>query len=232
MFDFFKFSLVSGELFSGGMSHGRDFSHQGVEIDLSLDLIFDVIFEELLEIDLEFLKESDALGKSFTVEGGSDFNKGSDWVGSAEFGKFHEGFSGSVWGDSLKFWNDNLKGVKDELGLFLSGEEIDAILLSLLSGSSLFSVEHFQGGLTNLNCLLEFSSSLSESFDSLGSFLDLSGSMRDSVVEVLDLFSALSSLDGVNIANLIRDMMADLRRQQNEADTAHSIKTAECTEQI
>merc|ERR1719408_522965 len=104
-------------------------------VDLGLDLVLSVVFEELSKIDLKFFKKSDAFGESFTVKGGSNFDKSSDWVSGTKFGELHKGFSGGMWGDSLEFWDDDLKSVKNELGLFLSGEEIDGVFLSFSSSS-------------------------------------------------------------------------------------------------
>ncbi len=118
-----KFLSVVGKFLLGDLSHLSNLDHVVVEVDLILDLDFEVLFKESGEVNLEGFEEGDASVKSIGIKGRSNFNEGGDGVGGTEFGKLHEGLSGGVWGDSLKFGDDNLKSVEDELGLFLSLEE-------------------------------------------------------------------------------------------------------------
>jgi hypothetical protein len=198
LFDFLEFKTIGGELLFSGFSQGRNLSHEFVKVDLSLDLVLHVVLKELGEIDLEFFQKSDALGQGFSVKGGSNFDESGNWVSSTELSKLHKGLSSGVWGDSLKLWDDDLKSVKDELGLFLSGEEVNTVFLSLGSCGFLFSIVKFELGLTGLDVFLKSSSSLSQGFDGTSSLLDLVGGMGDSLVEFIHLFSTFSSLDGVS----------------------------------
>jgi hypothetical protein len=194
-----ELSSVSGKFGLGLFSELGDLDHQVVEVDLSLDFGFNVFIEEGGEIDLELFEEADALGKGGTVKGGSDFDEGLDWVGWTEFGELDENFGGGVWGDGSEFWDDDLKSVKDEFGLFLSGEEVFGVLSSLHSGGSFLLIEHNKHVFTGFDVFLEVSLSGSERFDSLGGLLDLVGGMRNSGFVVGDLIGAFTHFDGVSI---------------------------------
>jgi len=181
-FNFSELSSVSGKLLFGGLSEGSNFDHEVIEVNLSLDLSLDIVVKESGEINLELFEETDALVKGSTVKRGSDLDEGLDWVGGTEFGEFNENFGGGVWGDSLKFGDDNFKSIKNQFGLFLSGEEIFGVLSSLGSGSSFLFIKHDESFLTGVDVLDELSLSGSERFDSLGGFLDLIGGVGDSGV--------------------------------------------------
>ena len=104
-----------------------------------------------------------------------------------------------MWGDGSKRGDDDLKGVEDELGLLLSGEEVFGVLGSLGSGSGFLFVKHDKGGLTGGDVLDESSLSGSERFDGLGGLLDLVGGVRDSGVVVGNLVSAFTHFGGVSV---------------------------------
>jgi hypothetical protein len=197
--DFSKFGSISGKLSFGLRSEVSDGDHQVIEVNLGLDLSFDIFVEESGEINLELFEETDALGKGGTVKRRSDFNEGGDWVGGTEFGELNEDLRSGVWGDGSKFWDDDLKSVKDELGLFLSGEEIFGVLSSLGSSGSFLLVEHNKGGFTGGDVLDKSSLSRSERFDSLGGFLDLVGGVRHSSVIVGNLIGAFTHFGGVSV---------------------------------
>lgn len=200
-FDFSELGSISGKLGLGLGSEVGDGDHEVIEVNLSLDLSFDIIVKEGGEINLELLEETDALGKGGTVKGRGDLNEGGDWVGGTEFGELNENFGGGVWGDGSKLGDDDLKGVKDELGLLLSGEEVFGVLGSLGSGGGLLFVKHDKGLLTGGDVLDESSLSGSERFDGLGGLLDLVGGVRDSGVVVGDLVSTFTHLDGVSVVS-------------------------------
>jgi len=197
--DFSEFSSISGKLGLGLGSKVGDGDHEVIEVDLGLDLGLNIIIEESGEIDLELLEETDALGKGGTVEGRGDLNEGGDWVGGTEFGELNEDLRGGVWGDGSELGDDDLKGVKDELGLLLSGEEIFGVLGSLGSGSGLLLIKHNEGGFTGGDVFDESSLSGSERFDGLGGLLDLVGGMGDSGVVVGDLVGTFTHLGGVSV---------------------------------
>jgi len=201
--DFSELSFVSGKLGLGLSSKVSDLDHKVIEVDLSLDLSLNILIEEGGEIDLELLEETDALGKGGTIKGGGDLNEGGDWVGVTEFGKLNEDLRGGVWGDGSKLGDDDLKGVEDELGLLLSGEEVLRVLGSLGSGSELLVVKHDEGSLTGGDVLGESSLSGSERFDGLGGLLDLVGGVRDSGVVVSDLIGAFTHLGGVSVISIL-----------------------------
>ena len=123
-FDLNEFGVIGGELGFGLSSEVGDLDHEVIEVNLGLDLSLNVLIKEGGEVNLELLEETDALGKGGTVKRGGDLNEGGDWVGVTEFGKLNEDFGGGVWGDGSKLGDDDLKGIEDELGLFLSGEEV------------------------------------------------------------------------------------------------------------
>jgi len=197
--DFSEFGSISGKLGLGLSSEVGDGDHEVIEVNLGLDLSLNIVVKESGEINLELLEETDALGKSGTVKGGSDLNEGGDWVGVTEFGKLNEDLRGGVWGDSSKLGDDDLKGVEDELGLLLSGEEVLGVMGSLGSGGGLLLIEHDEGGLTGGDVLDESSLSGSERFDGLGGLLDLVGGVGDSGVVVGDLVGTFTHLGGVSV---------------------------------
>jgi len=164
-----------------------------------LDFSFNIVVEESGEINLELFEETDAFSKGSTVKGGSNFDKGLDWVGGTEFSEFNENFGGGVWGDGSEFWDDDLKSVKNELGLFLSGEEVFGVLSSLGSGGGFLFIKHNKGLFTGGDVLDKSSLSGSERFDGLSSFLDLVSGVRDSGVIVGDLVGAFTHFGGVSI---------------------------------
>jgi len=198
-FDFSELGSISGKLGLGLGSEVGDGDHEVIEVNLSLDLSLNIVVKEGGEVNLELLEETDALGKGGTIKGGSDLNEGGDWVGVTEFGKLNEDLRGGVWGDGSKLGDDDLKGVEDELGLLLSGEEVFGVLGSLGSGSGLLFVKHDEGGLTGSDVLDESSLSGSERFDGLGGLLDLVGGVRDSGVVVGNLISTFTHLGGVSV---------------------------------
>jgi len=199
--NFSEFSSVSGKLGLGLGSKVGDGDHEVIEVNLSLDLSLYIVVKEGGEIDLELLEETDALGKGGSVKRGSDLNEGGDWVGVTEFGKLNEDLRGGVWGDGSKLGDDDLKGVEDELGLLLSGEEIFGVLGSLGSGGSFLLIKHNEGGLTGGDVLDESSLSGSERFDGLGGLLDLVGGVGDSSVVGGDLVGTFTHLDGVSVVS-------------------------------
>ena len=144
-------------------------------VNVGLDFTFKVLFEESSEVNLEVFKKTNTSGKSISIKRRSNFNKGGNWVGGTEFSKFHEGFSGGVWGDSLKFGDDNFKSVEDKFGLFLSFEEEGVIDLSLMSliFFKLFKID--KGLLVDDDLLLKLSSLVGKGSDGLGGFRDLIG---------------------------------------------------------
>merc|ERR1719284_1040400 len=113
------------------------------------------------EINLKLFEETNASVESGTVKRRGDLNEGLDGVGGTDLGELNEDLRGGVWGDGLKLGDDDLKGVKNELGLFLSGEEVNRVLGSLGSGGSFLFIEHDEGGLTSGDVLLEGSLSRS-----------------------------------------------------------------------
>jgi len=197
--DFSELGSISGKLGLGLGSEVSDGDHQVVEVDLSLDLSLNIIIKEGSEINLELLEETDALGKGGTVKGGGDLNEGGDWVGGTEFGELNEDLRGGVWGDGSKLGDDDLKGVEDELGLLLSGEEVLGVLGSLGSGGGFLFVKHDKGGLTGGDVLDESSLSGSKRFDGLGGLLDLVGGVGHSSVVVGDLVGTFTHLDGMSV---------------------------------
>jgi len=197
--DFSELGSVSGKLGLGLGSKVSDGDHEVIEVNLGLDLSLNIVVKEGGEINLELLEETDALGKGGTIKGGSDLNEGGDWVGVTEFGKLNEDLRGGVWGDGSKLGDDDLKGVKDELGLLLSGEEVLGVLGSLGSGSSFLLIKHNESGLTGGDVLLEGSLSGSERFDGLGGLLDLVGGVGDSGVVGSNLLGAFTHLGGVSV---------------------------------
>jgi len=197
--NFSELGSVSGKLGLGLGSKVGDGDHEVVEVDLSLDLSLNIVVKEGGEVNLELLEETDALGKGGTVKGGSDLNEGGDWVGVTEFGKLNEDLRGGVWGDGSKLGDDDLKGVEDELGLLLSGEEVLGVLGSLGSSGSFLLIKHDEGLLTSSDVLDELSSSSSKRFDGLGGLLDLVGGVGDSGVVSGDLVGAFTHLGGVSI---------------------------------
>lgn len=197
--DFSELGSISGKLGLGLGSEVSDGDHKVVEVDLSLDLSLNIVVKEGGEVNLELLEETDALGKGGTVKGGSDLNEGGDWVGGTELGELNEDLRGGVWGDGSKLGDDDLKGVEDELGLLLSGEEVLGVLGSLGSGGGLLFVKHDEGLLTGGDVLDEGSLSLSERFDGLGGLLDLVGGVGDSGVVVGDLLGTFTHLGGVSV---------------------------------
>ncbi len=198
-----KFLSVIGKFLLGDLSHFSDLDHVFVEVDLELDLCFEVLFKEGSEVNLEVFEKADASGKGIGVKGGSNLNKGSNGVGSTKFSKLHEGLSSSVWGDSLKLGNDNLKSVEDEFGLFLSLEEEGVVDLSLLSLVFLKLIEVDKGLLVDDDLLLELASLLGECPDGLGGFGDLVGGMVDSGLVVSLLLFAFSHFDGVGVIGFL-----------------------------
>jgi len=197
--DFSEFGSISGKLGLGLSSEVGDGDHEVIEVNLGLDLSLDIVVKESGEINLELLEETDALGKGGTVKGGGDLNEGGDWVGGTELGELDEDLRGGVWGDGSKLGDDDLKGVEDELGLLLSGEEVLGVLGSLGSGGGLLFVKHDEGLLTGGDVLDEGSLSLSERFDGLGGLLDLVGGVGDSGVVVGDLVGTFTHLGGVSV---------------------------------
>jgi len=175
--------------------------HEVIEIDLSLSFSFKVGVEEFREINLKVFKKADASGKSITVKGRSNFNKGSNGVGGTEFGKFHEGFSGGVGGDGLKFGDDDFKSVEHQSGLFLSGEEIFMVLSSLGSGGNFLFIKHDEGSFTGLDILLEDSLSGSEGFDGNSSFGNFVGGVVHSGLESSELVFAFSHFGGMTFVS-------------------------------
>lgn len=196
--DLNEFGVIGGKLGLGLRSEVGDLDHEVIEVNLSLDLGFNVFVKESGEINLELLEETDASVEGFTVKGRSDLDEGGDWVGGTDFGELNEDLSGGVWGDGLKFWDDDLKGVKDELGLLLSGEEIDGVLGSLGSGGGFLFVKHNESLFTGGDVFLELSLSGSKRFDGLGGLSDLVSGMGHSSVVVIDLVRAFTHFDGVS----------------------------------
>jgi len=201
--DFSEFGSISGKLGLGLSSEVGDGDHEVIEVNLGLDLSLNVLIKEGGEVNLELLEETDALGKGGTVKRGGDLNEGGDWVGVTEFGKLNEDFGGGVWGDGSKLGDDDLKGVENELGLFLSGEEVFGVLGSLGSGGSFLFIKHDEGSLTSGDVFLESSSSTSEGLDGLGGLLDLVGGVGDSGVVVGDLVSTFTHFSGVSVVSIL-----------------------------
>jgi hypothetical protein len=187
----------------GDLSHFSDLDHVVIEVDLGLDLTLKVLFKESGEVNLEVFKEADASGKSIGVKRRSNFNKGGNWVGGTEFGKFHEGLSGGVWGDSLKFGDDDFKSVEDEFGLFLSFEEEGAVNLSLMSLIFLKFIKINKCLSVDDDSLLELSSLGGEGPDSLGGFGDLVGGVVDSGLVVSLLCGTFTHFDGVSVIGFL-----------------------------
>jgi hypothetical protein len=200
---FSKFLGVVGKFLLGDLSHFGNLDHVVVEVNLGLDLSFKVLFKESSEVDLEVFKKSNASGKSISIKGGSNLNESGNGVGGTEFGKLHEGLSGGVGGDSLKFGDDNLKSVEDELGLFLSFEEEGVVGGSLRSLVFLKLVKIDKGLLVDDDLFLELLSLLGESSDGLGGFGDLVGGVIDSGLVVSLLLSAFTHLDGVSVVSIL-----------------------------
>lgn len=107
-----------------------------------------------------------------------------------------------MWGDSFKFWDDNFKGIEDELGLFLSGEEINTVLGSLSSGSNFLFIKHDEGSFTSLDIFLEDSFSGSKGFDSNGSFGNFVGSVVHSSLESSELSITFTHFGGVSFISI------------------------------
>jgi len=196
--NFSELGSVSGELGLGLSSEVGDGDHEVVEVNLSLDLSLNIFIKEGGEVNLELLEETDALGKGGTIKGGGDLNESGDWVGVTEFGELNKDLRGGVWGDGSKLGDDDLKGVEDELGLLLSGEEVFGVLGSLGSSGSFLLIKGDELLLTLLDVSIELSSSLSERSDSLGGLLDLVGGVGDSTVVLSDLVGAFTHLVGVS----------------------------------
>lgn len=106
-----------------------------------------------------------------------------------------------MWSDGSEFWNDDLKSIKDKFGLFLSSEEIFAVLSSLGSGSSFLFIKHNESFLTSVNIFDQLSLSGSERFDSLSGLLDFISGMRDSGIVVSNLIFAFSHFGRVSIVS-------------------------------
>jgi hypothetical protein len=202
-FSLSKFLFVVGKLLLGDLSHLSNSDHVVVEVDLGLDLVFEVLFKESGEVNLEVFEEGDASVKSISIEGRSNFNEGGDGVGGTEFGKFHEGFSGGVWGDGLKFGDDDFKGVEDEFGLFLSLEEEGVVGSSLSSLVFLKLIKVDKGLLVDNDLFLELLSLLGEGSNSLGGFRDLVGGVIDSGGVISLLLFAFTHLDGVSVIGFL-----------------------------
>jgi len=194
---------VISKLLLGKFSDFSDLNHIVVVFDLVVDLLLKVFLEESGEVGLEVLKEADASGEGISVERGGDLDEGGDGVGGTDLGELHEGLSGGVGSDGLKLGDDDLKGVKDELGLLLSLEEKFVVGSSLDFGGFLLGIEHLKSVTVLDNSFLEVRSLGGVSSDGLSGFLDLVSGMLDSGVVVSLLGLAFVHLGGMSLIGLL-----------------------------